>query len=116
MVKQQNKEKKMRKAIVVVDMQNDFVDGSLGTAEAQAMLPHLVQKLTQARETKSADVVFTMDTHPVNYMQTARRALYQRYEGMGDCAAIADVQGNGPCYCGKADFRIRQVTTGSSGL
>ncbi len=71
MVKQQNKEKKMRKAIVVVDMQNDFVDGSLGTAEAQAMLPHLVQKLTQARETKSADVVFTMDTHPVNYMQTA---------------------------------------------
>ena len=29
----------MKKAIVVVDMQNDFVDGALGTAEAQAMLP-----------------------------------------------------------------------------
>ena len=39
----------MKKAIVVVDMQNDFVDGALGTAEAQAMLPRMVEKLTAAR-------------------------------------------------------------------
>lgn len=58
----------MSKVIVVVDMQNDFVDGSLGTAEAQAMLPRLVEKLSQER---SADLVFTMDTHLENYLQTA---------------------------------------------
>ena len=37
-------EKLMRKALVVVDMQNDFIDGALGTTEAQEMLPRLVEK------------------------------------------------------------------------
>lgn len=32
----------MRKVLVVIDMQNDFIDGALGTKEAQAMLPRLV--------------------------------------------------------------------------
>ena len=35
----------MRKVLVVIDMQNDFIDGVLGTKEAQAMLPRLVAKL-----------------------------------------------------------------------
>ena len=35
----------MKKLIVVVDMQNDFIDGALGTQEAQQMLPKLVKKL-----------------------------------------------------------------------
>ena len=52
----------MKKAIVVVDMQNDFVDGALGTEEAQAMLPRMVEKLTAARTAGTA-LVFTMDTH-----------------------------------------------------
>ena len=39
----------MKKAIVVVDMQNDFVGGALGTAEARAMPPRMVEKLTAAR-------------------------------------------------------------------
>ena len=59
----------MRKAIVVVDMQNDFVDGALGTAEAQAMLPRMVEKLTAARAAGTA-LVFTMDTHGANYLTT----------------------------------------------
>ncbi len=61
----------MNKVIVVVDMQNDFVDGSLGTAEAQAMLPRLVKKLSEARVSGAVDFVFTMDTHPAEYLQTA---------------------------------------------
>ena len=35
----------MRKVLVVIDMQNDFIDGALGTKEAQVMLPRLVEKL-----------------------------------------------------------------------
>ena len=35
----------VKKAVVVVDMQNDFIDGSLGTREAQEMLPRLKDKL-----------------------------------------------------------------------
>ena len=37
----------MRKVLVVIDMQNDFIDGALGTKEAQVMLPRLVEKLEQ---------------------------------------------------------------------
>ena len=59
----------MRKAIVVVDMQNDFVDGALGTQEAQEMLPRMVEKLAAARAEGTA-LIFTMDTHGADYLQT----------------------------------------------
>ena len=59
----------MRKALVVVDMQNDFIDGALGTTEAQEMLPRLVEKLT-AEQAAGTVLIFTMDTHGANYLQT----------------------------------------------
>ena len=59
----------MRKAIVVVDMQNDFIDGALGTREAQEMLPRMVEKLTAARAEGTA-LIFTMDTHGADYIET----------------------------------------------
>ena len=58
----------MAKALVVVDMQNDFVDGSLGTAEAQEMLPRLVEKLKNLDS--STEIFFTQDTHGENYLET----------------------------------------------
>jgi nicotinamidase-related amidase len=61
----------MNKVIIVVDMQDDFVDGSLGTKEAQAMLPHLVQKLARAQKSHNVDLVFTMDTHNEDYLQSS---------------------------------------------
>ena len=60
-------ERKMKKVIVVIDMQNDFIDGSLGTKEAQAMLPRLVAKLARERE---AALIFTQDTHDASYLET----------------------------------------------
>ena len=59
----------MRKAIVVIDMQNDFIDGALGTREAQEMLPRMVEKLTNARAEGTA-LIFTMDTHGADYLDT----------------------------------------------
>ncbi len=53
--------------LVVVDVQNDFVDGALGTPEAQAALPAMVEK---AREFDGT-VVFTKDTHSSRYLETA---------------------------------------------
>jgi len=58
------------KSIVVVDMQNDFIDGSLGTKEAQKMLPRLKDKLKKVVEDGSAELVFTMDTHGKDYLNT----------------------------------------------
>lgn len=56
----------MQKILIVVDMQNDFIDGALGTAEAVAIVPKVAQKIRDF----SGRVVFTRDTHEENYMQT----------------------------------------------
>ena len=57
----------MKKCIVIVDMQKDFIDGSLGTKEAQNMLPRLLKKLERESE---AALVFTQDTHTADYLNT----------------------------------------------
>ena len=55
------------KVLVVVDMQKDFIDGALGTKEAQAIVPHVVEKI----ENFDGRVIATRDTHGENYLQTA---------------------------------------------
>ncbi len=59
----------MKKLLVVVDMQNDFVDGALGSKEAQAIVPDVVAKVQKALD-EGTDVVFTRDTHHDNYLET----------------------------------------------
>ncbi|MBR5932503.1 MAG: cysteine hydrolase [Treponema sp.] len=57
------------KLLIVIDMQNDFIDGALGTKEAVAIVPAVAQKIIDAR--KAGDmVVFTRDTHHENYLAT----------------------------------------------
>ena len=56
----------MQDILIVVDMQNDFIDGALGTAEAVAIVPKVVEKVRDFKGT----VIFTRDTHGENYMQT----------------------------------------------
>ena len=59
----------MKKILVIVDMQNDFVDGALGTPEAQAIVPKVADYI-RAHADKDTVLVFTKDTHEVNYMDT----------------------------------------------
>lgn len=54
------------KVLVVVDMQNDFIDGSLGTAEAKAILPKVIEKVKEFSE----EIVVTLDSHGKNYLKT----------------------------------------------
>lgn len=56
----------MQNILVVVDMQNDFIDGALGTAEAVAIVPKVVEKI----EGFAGKVLYTRDTHEENYMDT----------------------------------------------
>lgn len=56
----------MSKVLVVVDMQNDFIDGALGTAEAVAIVPKVAEKIKNFDGT----VLYTRDTHEENYMET----------------------------------------------
>lgn len=56
----------MKKLLVVVDMQNDFINGSLGTAEAVAIVPKVVEKITNW----DGEIITTQDTHYPNYLET----------------------------------------------
>ena len=60
----------MKKLLIVVDMQKDFVDGSLGSAQAVAIVDAVVRKI----ETFDGDIIVTYDTHFDNYLQTAEGA------------------------------------------
>ncbi len=56
----------MQDILIVVDMQNDFIDGSLGTPEAVAIVPGVLEKIRAFH----GKVLFTRDTHPENYLET----------------------------------------------
>ena len=51
----------MGKTLIVIDMQNDFIDGSLGTKEAQAIVPAVREKIAQYHKAGNP-VIFTRDT------------------------------------------------------
>lgn len=56
----------MQNVLIVVDMQKDFIDGALGTAEAVAIVPRVEEKVKGFQ----GKVIFTRDTHEENYMET----------------------------------------------
>jgi FtsZ-interacting cell division protein YlmF len=56
----------MQDILIVVDMQNDFIDGALGTAEAVEIVPRVAEKIRSF----PGKVLFTRDTHPENYLET----------------------------------------------
>ena len=57
----------MRNILLVIDMQNDFVDGALGTKEAEAIVDNVVEKI---KSYDPEDVYATRDTHQPDYMDT----------------------------------------------
>lgn len=59
----------MKKTLIVIDMQNDFIDGSLGTAEAQAIVENVKIKINEYIK-RGDEVIFTRDTHGEDYLQT----------------------------------------------
>ena len=56
-----------RKILIVIDMQNDFIDGSLGTKEALGIVENVKEKI---RSYPKENVIATMDTHGENYLNT----------------------------------------------
>lgn len=56
----------MKHFLIVVDMQKDFVDGALGTPEAQAIVPAVAEKIRSF----SGEIFATLDTHGEDYLST----------------------------------------------
>ena len=64
-----NGETEKMKTLIVIDCQNDFITGSLGTKEAQAIVPNVKKKIEEYRA-RGDEVIFTKDTHFGNYLKT----------------------------------------------
>ena len=59
----------MKKTLIVVDMQKDFIDGSLGTKEAVAIVNNVKKKIKEYQE-NGDEIIFTRDTHQTDYLNT----------------------------------------------
>ncbi len=57
----------MKNFLIVVDMQNDFIDGALGTPDAVSIVENAVRKI----ENFDGDIIATLDTHFENYLETS---------------------------------------------
>ena len=61
----------MKKYLIVIDMQKDFVDGALGTKEAEAIVSAILDKVNSF----DGEVIFTKDTHFEDYLTTSEGAM-----------------------------------------
>ena len=59
----------MQRLLIVVDYQNDFIDGALGFKGADLIAPKIAELINEFRA-NNEEVVFTYDTHDTNYMET----------------------------------------------
>lgn len=59
----------MKKTLIVVDMQNDFINGALGTKEAESIVSNVKKKIEEY-QANGDEIIFTRDTHQTDYMNT----------------------------------------------
>ena len=97
------------KALVVVDYQADFVNGALGFAGAELLEPVILKKIEKCRA-EGGQVIFTLDTHSENYLETAEgkklpvvhcvdgTAGHRLYGRIADCAAECDIVIKKPAF------------------
>ena len=58
------------KILCLIDLQCDFIDGTLGSPEAQAIVPRIVEKLNNYEDKRNTLLLYTKDTHYSNYLDT----------------------------------------------
>jgi len=109
----------VKRTLIVVDMQNDFISMALGTAEAVAILPRVREKIRQYAE-RGDEIIFTRDTHGEDYLDTPEgkklpvkhcirgSAGWQIADGLYiDGCRVIDKPNFG--WTGWADLKIEQV-------
>lgn len=111
------------KVLVIVDMQNDFLSGVLGTSEAQAIVPVVIEKLKEYEQEQPL-VLFTKDTHYSNYSDTQEGKILsvphciEGTKGWSICKDISSVVDRNPNFYSYSDSdivrsRIHKNTFGS---
>ena len=93
----------MRRMLIVVDMQKDFIDGALGFDGAEKVIPGIAAKIREYEESGD-EIVYTLDTHFENYMETQEGKnlpvphCIKGSDGHGLCEELKD------CLAGKKVF------------
>lgn len=59
----------MKKSLIIIDMQNDFIDQALGTPEAENIVENVVEAIKD-RKNQGYEIIATQDTHQENYLET----------------------------------------------
>ncbi len=109
----------MKKTLIVVDMQKDFIDGALGTGEAVAIVEKVKEKIA-LYQANGDEIIFTRDTHQPDYLSTNEGKYlpvehcieetegWQIYEGLEvDGATYINKPNFG--YTGWAEFDFEEV-------
>jgi nicotinamidase-related amidase len=103
----------MKKLLVVVDYQNDFVDGTLGFEKAKKIENSILNKVKEFEENKD-DILFTLDTHYDNYLDTREgnmlpvKHCIDNTFGQKVYGSLEEYSNKYPCF--------KKVTFGSSKL
>lgn len=103
------------KVLIVVDMQKDFVDGPLGTKEAQAIVPLVAETIKQMAD-KNTVCIFTKDTHEDNYMNTLEGKnlpVPHCIKGTSGCAIVDEVFSAYTCTDFKDPWEVYPLATGN---
>ena len=102
----------MKKLLVVIDYQNDFVNGSLGFAGAELLDERIAAKVKAYHKEKDAHVIYTQDTHKKNYLKTQEGKKLPIVHCIRDTEGW-DVYGKTAEACGSRDIVIEKPTFGS---
>lgn len=98
----------MNKIRIIIDVQNDFITGSLGTPEAKEIIPKIMNKIIE--EAEDAFYVFTMDTHTEDYLNTPEgkklpvKHCIKETEGWKIESSLVDFFDGSPLYIEKTEF------------
>ena len=105
----------MKKLLVVVDYQKDFVNGALGFAGAELLDARIAKKVAQYHREKDAAVIYTQDTHKKNYLKTQEGRKLPIVHCVRDTEGW-EVFGLTAEACGDRDLVIEKPTFGSMEL
>lgn len=104
----------MKRCLIVVDYQNDFVCGSLGFAGAEDIESRIAEKIREYRK-NGDDVILTLDTHNADYLET-REGRYLPVEHCLKGSDGHDLYGKVADECKKGDLCFEKNTYGSDAL
>lgn len=87
--------RKIKKVLICIDVQNDFVYGPLGTPEAREVVPNIVKRVREEAKNHDTEIIFTADMHDGSYLNTLEGRylpIEHAIKGTEGCKIIRELQ------------------------